>query len=241
MPMPTSWRWPVVLSGRAIRELRQLTEDNRMLDIIRTKFKELSLAQFSTDNQLTIRGTENHIPIYRARMSVDLRIIYTVDLVADRESNFDYQVIKIFSVSTRARVLYNFWAKVSRYLARYGREYRDHCSRREYVQTASGTLNIPAVFEHREYVLAEPDGEYSLGDEDDDIIGSEADMSELHEIVALEKFAPITKSLYNSILADMEAVLPMALNPDERTIVQHHGTSVVIGRSGTGKELSLHY
>ncbi|CAE6477183.1 unnamed protein product [Rhizoctonia solani] len=239
MSAPVSWRWPVVLSGRAIRELRQLTEDNKTLEIIRTKFKELSRAQFTTDNHLVVRGTEGYIPIYRARMSVDLRIIYMIDLVADSESKFDHQVIKIFSVSTRARVAYDFWAKVSRYLVRLGRDYKDRCTRREYVQTADGPLNIPAMFDHREYILAGPDGEHSLGDEDN--LNSETDMNELHEIVALEKFSPVTKSLYNSILADMEAVLPMALNPDERKIVRHHGTSIVIGRSGTGKTTALIY
>ncbi|KAG8737474.1 hypothetical protein FRC10_008158 [Ceratobasidium sp. 414] len=60
-------------------------------------------------------------------------------------------------------------------------------------------------------------------------------------IDSLEKFTPITKSLYNSIIADMEAVLPMALNPDEKRIVRHQGTSVVIGRSGTGKTTALIY
>ncbi|KAG8703475.1 hypothetical protein FRC09_004144 [Ceratobasidium sp. 395] len=39
----------------------------------------------------------------------------------------------------------------------------------------------------------------------------------------------------------MEAVLPMALNPDEKRIVRHQGTSVVIGRSGTGKTTALVY
>ncbi|CAE6446884.1 unnamed protein product [Rhizoctonia solani] len=239
MSMHTSWRWPVVLSGRAIRELRQLTEDNKTLEIIRTKFKELSRAQFTTDNYLIVRGTESQIPIYRARMSVDLRIIYMIDLVADSESKTHGKVIKIFSVSTRARLAYDFWVKVSRYLARLGREYKDRCTRREYVQTADGPLNIPAMFDHREFTLAGPDGEYSMDDEDN--INSETDMNELHEIVALEKFSPVTKSLYNSILADMEAVLPMALNPDERKIVRHHGTSIVIGRSGTGKTTALIY
>ncbi|CAE6468490.1 unnamed protein product [Rhizoctonia solani] len=172
-------------------------------------------------------------------MSVDLRIIYTIDLVADPESKHHGLVIKVFSVSNRARVSYDFWVKVSKYLVRHGREYRDRCTRREYVQTTDGPLNIPAMFDHKDYVLAGPDSEYSLGD--DDTLDSETDMNELHEIVALEKFSPVTKSLYNSILADMEAVLPIALNPDERKIVRHHGTSVVIGRSGTGKTTALIY
>ncbi|CAE6504601.1 unnamed protein product, partial [Rhizoctonia solani] len=236
MSSSTSWlrRWPVILSGRAVRELRQLTRDGRALEVIQNQIKELSRAQFTTDNQLAVRGTEKYIPIYRARMSVDLRIIYTIDLTADSENSFDYQVIKIFTISTRARVSYEFWVKVSKYLARYGGEYRRCCGRREFVQTAGGRLNVPAVFEHKEYTLTGPHSGCSSGG--DDFIHSEADMNELHETVTRERFMPVSKSLYNLILADMEAVLPMALNPDERRIVRENGTSIVIGRSGTGRQ-----
>lgn len=101
MSAPTPGRWPVVLSGRAIRELRLLSEDKRTLEIIRTKLKyisclfrvaapflipylrELSHGQFTTDNCLPIRGTRENIPIYRARLSNDLRIVYLIDLVSD--------------------------------------------------------------------------------------------------------------------------------------------------------------
>ncbi|KAJ1305411.1 hypothetical protein OPQ81_000423 [Rhizoctonia solani] len=39
----------------------------------------------------------------------------------------------------------------------------------------------------------------------------------------------------------MDAVLPIILNPDEKAIVRYQGTSVVIGRSGTGKTTALVY
>ncbi|KAG8730900.1 hypothetical protein FRC11_005553, partial [Ceratobasidium sp. 423] len=174
-----------------------------------------------------------------ARMSVDLRIIYSIDLVADSEGNFDYQAIKIFSISTRARVSYDFWVKVSKCLAKHGLEYQYRCTQRDYVQTTGGRLNVPAAFKHQEYVPARLGSEDSFGN--DDYIDSEADMNQLHETVSRERFMPVTKSLYNIILADMEVVLPMALNPDERKIVRHHGTSVVMGRSGTGKTTALIY
>ncbi|CAE6538449.1 unnamed protein product [Rhizoctonia solani] len=44
-----------------------------------------------------------------------------------------------------------------------------------------------------------------------------------------------------AILADMDAVLPIILKPDEKAIVRYQGTSVVIGRSGTGKTTALVY
>ncbi|KAG9083001.1 hypothetical protein FRC07_014045, partial [Ceratobasidium sp. 392] len=198
-----SGRWPVILSGRAIRELRHLGRDQRTLDIIRKKFQELSHGQFSTDNYLAIRGTAENVPIYRARMSNDLRIIYQIDLTADPDAQFDHQVIKVFSVSSRARVSYDFWVKVPKYLVRLGIEYQKRCTARSTLNGSGGSTYIPQQFEHRAYSNVFVDQNY--------MFEGEADLTELHETLVLEKFTPITKSLYNSILADMEAVLPMAL------------------------------
>ncbi|KAG9099395.1 hypothetical protein FS749_001367 [Ceratobasidium sp. UAMH 11750] len=229
----TSGRWPVILSGRVIRELRHLGRDQHTLDIVRKKFQELSFGQFTIDNYLAIRGTAENVPIYRARMSNDLRIIYQIDLVADPDAQHDHQVIKVFSVSSRARVSYDFWVKVSKYLVRLGAEYQKRCTARSAVNNSAISTYTPQAFPHQQYSNVFVDNNY--------VFEGEVDLTELHETLVLEKFTPITKSLYNSILADMEAVLPMALNPDERRIVRHQGTSVVIGRSGTGKTTALIY
>ncbi|KAG8715180.1 hypothetical protein FRC09_016848, partial [Ceratobasidium sp. 395] len=166
-------------------------------------------------------------------MSNDLRIIYQIDLTTDPEAHRDHQVIKIFSVSSRARVAYDFWVKVSKYLVRLGSEYQSRCTARSIDRSSGAPTYIPLSFQHQEYNNAFVDQNY--------VFEGETDLTELHETLVLEKFTPITKSLYNSIIADMEAVLPMALNPDEKRIVRHQGTSVVIGRSGTGKTTALVY
>ncbi|KAG8707146.1 hypothetical protein FRC11_007662, partial [Ceratobasidium sp. 423] len=57
----------------------------------------------------------------------------------------------------------------------------------------------------------------------------------------MDRFVPFNKALYNSIVADLEMVLPMVLDEHERTIVSHKGASIVIGRSGTGKTTALIY
>ncbi|KAG8743071.1 hypothetical protein FRC10_000453 [Ceratobasidium sp. 414] len=212
--------------------------------------RELSFGQFTTDNYLAIRGTTENVPIYRARMSNDLRIIYQIDLVADPDAqkrlnnalersskcvgthiskpeySLPASVVKIFSVSSRARVSYDFWVKVSKYLVRLGAEYQRRCTARSAVKDSATSTYTPQVFAHQQYNNVFVDNNY--------VFEGEVDLTELHETLVLEKFTPITKSLYNSIIADMEAVLPMALNPDEKRIVRHQGTSIVIGRSGTG-------
>ncbi|KAH7338010.1 P-loop containing nucleoside triphosphate hydrolase protein [Rhizoctonia solani] len=238
MSVSTSGRWPVVLSGRARGELRLLAEDKRTWDMIRKKLRELSHGQFTTDNYLPVRGSTHYIPIYRARLGNDLRIIYRIDLESDGYNNYDQQIIRVLAVRSRARVAYDFWFKVSKFLRRRGSEYRKRCIRRDTLDTKDGCVYVPASFPHKEYnSLADPDPE----SEDVNLPWEESEMSELHETVVLEKYIPITKSLYNSILADMDTVLPIILNPDEKAIVRYQSTSVVIGRSGTGKTTALVY
>ncbi|KAF8598545.1 hypothetical protein BDV93DRAFT_561252 [Ceratobasidium sp. AG-I] len=267
---PALGRWPVILSGRAIRELRVLAKDKRTFDIVQTKLKELSYGQFSLDNHLVIQGSGEHIPVHRARLSNDLRVIYQIDVMSDTQNQFDRQVIKVFSVSSRARVDYNFWVKVSKYLAQQGGEYRARCVHRLVSPNTEGSVFLPASFPHQDY-------DFMVATTDSAI--DEANLNELHEtLVQVLIYMPpfkfdlqifpgsrnlhrlpnhfiIVRYLYShdvcfsvsnayfsiAILADMEAVLPMALNTDERAIVRHQGTTVVIGRSGTGKTTALIY
>jgi hypothetical protein len=45
--------------------------------------RELSSGQFTSDNHTPIIGSTSHIPIYRAKLSNDLRIIYQIDVVTE--------------------------------------------------------------------------------------------------------------------------------------------------------------
>ncbi|KAG8681292.1 hypothetical protein FRC11_001300, partial [Ceratobasidium sp. 423] len=81
--LPAGERWSVVLASRAVKELRKLHKDQNALEITWKKLRELSAGQFTPDNHRPIIGTMDMIPIYRARLSNDLRIIYQIDLAAD--------------------------------------------------------------------------------------------------------------------------------------------------------------
>ncbi|CAE7084985.1 unnamed protein product [Rhizoctonia solani] len=201
-------RWPVVLAGRARGELRVLAGDKNTFDIVRKKLRELSYGQFTADNQRVVHGSQQYIPIYRARLSSDLRIIYLIDLESDGFNRYDHQIIKVLSIVSRARVSYDFWVKVSKFLRQRGSEYRSRCIHRDVLNTGVGPVYVPSSFLHNEYLLlAEPDSNLeSTGSEGEDL-----EMNVLHEVVVLEKYTPVTKSLYNSILADMDAVLPIIL------------------------------
>ncbi|KAG8706086.1 hypothetical protein FRC11_008525, partial [Ceratobasidium sp. 423] len=56
-----------------------------------------------------------------------------------------------------------------------------------------------------------------------------------------ERYFPVNKSLYNSILANVEVNLPIVLDPLERAIIRNKNASIVVGRSGTGKTTALVY
>ncbi|KAG9098526.1 hypothetical protein FRC06_006286 [Ceratobasidium sp. 370] len=84
-------RWPVGLAPRALKELQKFKRDRSSLDIVWKKVKELSAGQFTVDNCAAIIGTIPKIPIYRARLSNDLRIIYHVDVVSDKAEEYDHQ------------------------------------------------------------------------------------------------------------------------------------------------------
>ncbi|KAG9074760.1 hypothetical protein FS749_013653 [Ceratobasidium sp. UAMH 11750] len=84
-------RWEIGLAPRALKEVKKFKRDRNSFEIVWKKIRELSSGQFTPDNHKVIIGTPPHIPIYRARLSNDLRIIYHVDVVPDKAKEFDHQ------------------------------------------------------------------------------------------------------------------------------------------------------
>ncbi|KAG9078420.1 hypothetical protein FRC06_008372 [Ceratobasidium sp. 370] len=76
-------RWPILMASRAIRQLQKLERDQKVLDIVQKKIKELSNGTFTFENHRMITGTAEYIPIYRARLASDLRILYQVDIESE--------------------------------------------------------------------------------------------------------------------------------------------------------------
>ncbi|CUA75351.1 TPR and ankyrin repeat-containing protein 1 [Rhizoctonia solani] len=165
-PSPAGTRWAVMMASRADKQLRKLQQDKKVLDIVWTKIEELHSGQFTHDNHSPIKDTTDTIPIYRARLSADLRIIYQIDLAPEPSLKYDHQ---------------------------------DNYDEKSKDQNKSGAT------------------------------------------AGFERYFPVNKALYNSILANVEINLPIVLDPLERAIVHNDKASIVIGRSGTGKTTALVY
>ncbi|KAF8751908.1 hypothetical protein RHS01_08270 [Rhizoctonia solani] len=199
---------------------------------------ELSTGNFSDDSHRPIIGTLQHVPMFRAKVSLDLRIIYQIDVLPDPTGTYDHQVIKIFQIESRAQIDYQFWAKVSVQLQKVNSNYRKRCQYRLASKNPSDDKQRPAMFPHEEYGLG-------VSNEDSGFLLDELTAEERERVgkpySCMDRFAPLNKALYNSILADLEMVLPMVLDEHERKIVSHRSASIVIGRSGTGKTTALIY
>ncbi|KAG9121879.1 hypothetical protein FRC07_001976, partial [Ceratobasidium sp. 392] len=274
-------RWAVGLAPRAVKELQKLKRDRIPLDIVWKKIKELSSAQFTPDNYTAFIGTVPNIPIYRARLSSDLRIIYFIDVVPDKAK------------------------------AHKSSEYRDRCIYRPPPGSTKDNVILPSKFPHVAYGAETPpirdnnedemltafgsDGYVAAtkllfetttkdsDDDDDDDNDDEANMHEKEPSTHPKAFHPAGYTpLYSTKSANSPAArtcLPRSpeISGDLRSkfseilrrslevsgdksespeipgdlrrfdcqqqyeIVNHRGTTIVVGRSGTGKTTALVY
>ncbi|KEP48194.1 UvrD/REP helicase amino-terminal domain protein [Rhizoctonia solani 123E] len=237
--LPAGERWSVMLASRAVKELRKIHKDQNALEITWKKIRELSAGQFTSDNHAPIIGTTESIPIYRARLSNDLRIIYQIDLIPDSLSTYDHQVVKILFIGSRAKINYGFWSHVSSILCHRSNQnsYRERCLSRLQESPENSSHILPLKFPHdNKFFIHDPLPLSVLGS------ATEAkDLDEANAIIGLERFLPASKAVYNSIIANVELDFPFVLDPHEREIVNHRGASIVVGRSGTGKTTALIY
>ncbi|CAE7194970.1 unnamed protein product, partial [Rhizoctonia solani] len=179
------------------------------LNITWKKIRELSAGQFTPDNHTPITGTTDKIPIYRARLSNDLRIIYQIDLIPDSSSTYDHQVVKILVIDARAHIDYGFWPHVSSLLChRPSRDpYRERCLYRLSKSSESDYNILPVKFLHDVTLFTHDPAPLSILSNAVEIKYAE----EANAIIGLERYLPASKALYNSIIANVELNLPFVL------------------------------
>ncbi|CAE6534820.1 unnamed protein product [Rhizoctonia solani] len=231
--------WNIIVSGRAVRDLRQIQKgDSHVFGMVHKKIMELSQGFFSDDNQKRLIGLDTEVPIYEAKVSRDLRIVYQIDLDTDVDAKVDKQIIKLYGVYTHAQLDNRLWALVSHYhINRRGKEYRRRCLHRETPRARGQNVSLPAHFKHGEdlELPVEPPSTNTVSLDD----MTEQDFLDLHSLIALEKFIPMSQSLINSILNDSDASHVFHVSAKEKEIIYHESACFVLGRSGTGKTTSI--
>ncbi|KAG8982213.1 hypothetical protein FRB93_008309 [Tulasnella sp. JGI-2019a] len=233
--------WHVFLAARALKQIRTLARgDAAIFGIVNKKISELSQGYFSDSNQKHLAGNVGEVPIYEAKLTRNLRLVYQVDCgtyfytsANGTESSYEQQQLVIYGVFTDAKLDQRFWALLASQSPRRGPEYRRRCIYRQVPRSRSQGLNVipPAVFpplEEEDHTELIPGGAYQ-----------EADYLELHAIIALEKFIPYSHTLLDTIRSNQTLAYVFNVSPKEEEIVYHSSSCLVIGRSGTGKTTTM--
>ncbi|EPQ61193.1 hypothetical protein GLOTRDRAFT_135727 [Gloeophyllum trabeum ATCC 11539] len=224
--------WHILISTRANADIREARrKDSKTFRIIIKKIKELSNGHFSGDNQKRLTGPNLQVPIYEAKMSRDLRLVYQIDCIPEFDSDVERQVIKVFGVYTHAQMDDRLWDYVGHQLSSRGREYRRRCAFRNRPAVTGDNVYTPASFPPQEMLpQAQEEPTYRIPCEY---------LQEIHSLLVLEKFVTLSQALLNSILADRDVAHVFAVSPQEREVIEHPSSCYVIGRSGTGKTTTM--
>ncbi|KAG2048320.1 hypothetical protein BDR06DRAFT_920603 [Suillus hirtellus] len=222
--------WRILISTEAYKNLRELREsEKKIFKIIVGKIKELSNGHFSDDNHKRLNGPDAGIPIYDAKMTKDIRLVYQIDCVPDQDGKSERQVIKVYGIYTHAQPG-NIWDALGSHLACKGREYRRRCIFRNRPVLFKDGVILPASFPS-----AEPEPECSGG-----LLNfSDKDMDRLHTLLVLEKYVTFSQAFLHSLIANQDVQHVFMLTPQEQKIVECITSCYVLGRSGTGKTTTM--
>ncbi|KAJ7237490.1 hypothetical protein B0H12DRAFT_1238227 [Mycena haematopus] len=225
--------WAINISPRAERDLRDYNRrDRKIFGIILKKIKELSNGHFSPDNQKRLNGNPVDVPIYEAKMTGDLRLVYQIDCIPAYDTTSERQAIKIFGVYTHAQMgRVSFWDSMGRELGKKGKEYKDRCAFRKRPHHAGDHVFCPSTFPTPAEVRALPTG--CAPDLPPD------DLEQMQSL--LLKSVHFSQSLLDSIIAGRDASFVLQISPTEQEIIEHPHSCYVLGRSGTGKTTTMLY
>ncbi|KAJ7451097.1 hypothetical protein FB451DRAFT_1566339 [Mycena latifolia] len=225
--------WGINISPRGERDLRDHSRrDRKIFAIILKKIKELSNGHFSPDNQKRLNGNQVEIPIYEAKMTGDLRLVYQIDCVPAYDSTSERQAIKIFGVYTHTQIArVSFWDTMGRELGKKGKEYKDRCAFRQRPHHAGDHVFSPSTFPAPMELRALPPG-----------CAPDLPPDDLEQMQALLlKSVHFSQPLLDSIIADLDVAFVLQVSPRELDIIEHPYSCYVLGRSGTGKTTTMLY
>ncbi|CAA7267696.1 unnamed protein product [Cyclocybe aegerita] len=226
--------WRLRLTSRAENDMRRCSrKDRASLKIIVKKLRALSNGHFSADNQKILAHSQNGVPIYEAKMDSDKRIVYHVDLLQE-DDQILVQCLNVLGVQyTHAYINNTNWEALSRQLGKRGKAYRKNCSiRRDPVRHGNDVCR-PA------FISGAQNENENESTQDEALSLPPDDVEQLHLLIGQEKYVEFSKPLLFNMLAGLDDHFPFDLSYEEREVVDHPGSCYVLGRSGTGKTITI--
>ncbi|KAI1785417.1 hypothetical protein LXA43DRAFT_899902 [Ganoderma leucocontextum] len=227
--------WKINVTDNANTEFRKLRKRSpETLRLVLKKVKDLSRGHFSSDNQILISDPENAVPIFKANVAGDTRLVYQVDCVTDAVTGLWRTALRLFGVYNHAELgrMGNFWDALGRDLGRRGKKYRDHCRARSQPRNTGNDVFSPITFSDSEQP-SERSKPLALAENLEDL--------DYSMILSMHRFVGFSKALLNSFIADRDIAFMFEPSPMETEIIEHPHSCYVIGRSGTGKTLTMMY
>ncbi|KAG8960167.1 hypothetical protein FRC05_007045 [Tulasnella sp. 425] len=223
--------WPVTVSQRGIKHVRKyLACDRETFARIESVIRQLAMGSFSPSNHSKLLDRDHGIPVYAADVGKALCLLYHIDFGAPTKSSVESQFIRIFGVFATSDIEIAFWKAVSAQLGRRGHEYIRRCKGQVDTQVRSKrsvTTVSPLVFPPLDVSQWNQEGA--------DIEIDESHRLELHRILSLEKFVPLSHTFFDAIQKFNETSFMFSVSPPEDRIINHPSSCLVLGRSGTGK------
>ncbi|SJL03091.1 uncharacterized protein ARMOST_06437 [Armillaria ostoyae] len=204
--------WTVVISTNTDNFLRSAhRKDPSTFNIAVKKIKELSCGHFTDNNQRRLSGSMTEVPVFEAKITRNLRLIYQIDIIPGNESR-EKQAIKIFVANS---------AKKDESIEKV----------RNHADQASKDAFYPASF---------PPLPEALPSEIEDMPDLRPEeTAQIHSRLVIEKYVTFSQPFLNTILADVDATFPHMVSSQEKRIIEHPKSCYVIGRSGTGKTTTI--
>ncbi|KAK0245332.1 hypothetical protein EDD85DRAFT_895697 [Armillaria nabsnona] len=183
--------WIVVVSLDTDKFLRSThMKDISTFNVTVKKIKELSCGHFTDNNQKRLSGSTTEVPVFEAKVSRNLRLVYQIDIIPGDSS--EQQAIKVFGIYTRNQIDYRFWSSISDQLRKKGAEYQKRCAVRKRADQASKDTFIP--------VFSPPLPEV-LPSEIENLLDLRPDeTAQVHSRLVVEKYITFSQPFLNTIL-----------------------------------------
>ncbi|KAK0440419.1 uncharacterized protein EV420DRAFT_1650550 [Desarmillaria tabescens] len=231
--------WMIIISTNADKFLRNAhKKDLVAFNATVKKTKELSCGHFTDNNQRRL-SSATEVPIFEAKISRNLKLIYQIDIIPGDDQR-ELQAIKIFDIFNHAQIDNHLWSSISSQLRKKGKEYRKRCAVRKHADQSSKDTFTPAIFPPLPEVSpSEIKGMPDLRPDE---------TAQIHSRLVVEKYITFSQPFLNTVLADVDATFPHMVScatvfilsfTQEKRIIEHPRSCYVIGRSGTGKTTTM--
>ncbi|CAG8552607.1 4844_t:CDS:10 [Diversispora eburnea] len=211
--------WEILLSENVIKDLRKLNPHT--MDAVMKQFGKIASGEWN--KYVLLNKIKSHnIPVFEVKVldNSELRIIWQVDYGFSMRCHLLTQFVKIWAVTTNQEEICNTLAKAHDV---YTEEHVRRCSIKQ-----KEDIVLPMMsYEEEEEIK-------SIYEKIDSTEMDDERLLEVHKMLVTDKFIPLSSNLLKSLVKNAHE-FTFHVSKTEYEIIKNPTSSIVIGRSGTGK------